>query len=122
MAEDPQARAERLRVLLAFHQDADSLGAEACRAAFRAGLGPTSDEDMELMATMTDEEHQLGLACFEIEADLRGRGWAALERLAAVLAEPDINAAPDELPGEQIAALVKAVLTLGWRGTPPSEP
>src|SRR4051794_30694910 len=119
MTEPPEVRAERLRVLLALHQGGDSLGADGCKEAFRAGLGPVSEEDLELMATMEPEDHALGLACYAIEAELRRRGWAALEWLAAVLPEPNIGAALDTLSREQLVELIRAVRELGWIGPAP---
>lgn len=121
MTDSPELRAERLRVLLELHQGADSLGSEGCQEAFRAGLGPTSDEDLNLIETATDEDRQLGLACFGIEAELRRRGWAALEWLGAILPEPDINAALDGMSREQLVELVRAVRELGWIGPAPVE-
>src|SRR5215210_7949999 len=121
MTDDVAVRAERLRVLLALHQGGDTLGAEGCKEAFRAGLGPVSELDLELMATMEPEDHALGLACYAIEADLRRRGWAALEWLAAVLPEPNIEAALETLSRQQLVELVRAVRDLGWIGPAPGE-
>lgn len=114
-----EVRAERLRVLLALHQGGDTLGAEGCKEAFLVGLGPTAPEDLDLMDEISPDDDALAFACFAIEADLRQRGWEALERLASLLPVPNLNAAVIELPPRERAELVEAALILGWRGEPP---
>jgi hypothetical protein len=121
MSEPTEVRAERLRVLLALHQGADSLGSEGCKEAFRAGLGPTSGEDLALINSATDEDKQLGLACFAVERDLRRRGWNALERLAVLLDGYDVNATMEAVSREHALALGRVVRELGWIGAPPAE-
>jgi hypothetical protein len=113
--DDLRARAEHLRVLLAIHQGGDSLGVDGLKQALDAGLDTLSRNDLELMDDLTPEDHALAKACYQIEADMRRRGWDALERLAALLPKPDVSAALAELPIEQIAEVVSAMLELGWR-------
>ena len=114
MSGSVRVRAERLRVLLAMHQGADSLGPDGVREAFRAGLDGLSRNDLALMDEFTHEDHTLGLACFEIEADLRRRGWVALESLGALLPGADFIAALAELPDDELIEAVRAMLELDW--------
>ena len=112
-----RVRAECLRVLLAMHQGADSLGVDGVREAFKAGLDGLSRTDLARMDDLTPEDHALAQACFAIEADMRRRGWDALERLGALLPEADLGALP-ELPDDQMIEFVQALLELGWHHVP----
>jgi hypothetical protein len=121
MSDSVRVRAEHLRVLLAMHQGADSLGVDGVREAFRAGLDGLSRNDFTLMDDFTVEDHALAQACFAIEADMRRRGWDALERLGALLPDADLNVALAELPDDLLIEAVRALLELGWRNLPSSE-
>jgi hypothetical protein len=83
-AENAAARAERLRVVLAFCAGMPYLDPSE---AGEQGRTPLSPADLTVLAQpITDDDLALANACLEVEADFRQRGYAAVERLLATVA------------------------------------
>jgi hypothetical protein len=109
---DSAARAQRLDAALAIW---DSV---------RVGFAHSSPEVVAFLDAASDEDVALWTACAELESDLRRRGWDALERIAALMNDPERDGARDMLDGltrEQAVDVIRAARDLGWLGTPPSE-
>lgn len=112
MSDSPELRAQRLDAALATWEST------------RVGFADCSPEVAALIADGSDEDAALWVACAEFEAELRRRGWDALERISALLNDPERDGARDMLDGltrEQALDVVRAARDLGWLGTPPSE-
>src|SRR4051794_9489268 len=107
MSDDAAERAQRLDAALAVWEST------------RVGYAECSPEAAELLNDASDDDFALWSACAELEGELRRREWGALERLAAVLNDPQRDGARDMLDGltrEQGLDVIRAARDLGWLG------
>lgn len=81
------------------------------------GLAPLSPADLAVLAQpMTDEDLALANACLEVEADLRQRNYAAIERLLATVAgsEGNLTERVVALPQQQALRALCDLSDVGW--------
>lgn len=101
-------RSERLRVLL-------SVGPWASLPAIAAEH--LSDDDLAILDDLAPDDLALANACYEVEAELRDRGCAALSELGAVLANSpgsELDERIHALPEPELFRALRCIVDLGW--------
>jgi hypothetical protein len=114
---DPATRAQRLAIALRL--------VAAGQQAIERGDIPLTPRDVELAHAVDAEDLALINACLEVEADLRERACAALERLLALLppgGEGTLTERVTALPQPAFAAAALALMDAGWTYGAPAEP
>ena len=76
-----------------------------------------SDDDLRVLEGLCPDDLALANACYEVEADLRDRGCAALSELAAVIANSpgsDLDERIHALPEPELFSALRCIVDLGW--------
>ncbi len=107
----PALRAERLRVVLEQFQ-----GVPALEPAEAICLTPLTAWGAVCAEAFTDEDLALASSALSLEAELRERGWAAVERLGALVAgmSGSVQERVLALDGAEFARAASCVVALGW--------